>query len=520
MTKGPFFPRFIGLGLACLVLICLRAESQQLSSGGILIKGHIEAAQRGSVTIYYSGQELLLGPSEMIPLDAKGDFQCWLPKRSTTGYIFLRHGDSMGISLYCDQADSISIRWVETDPEGTIQIQTGNRSADEYFAARYKVITPIETGPEGKTDTCSSLHSLVEVVRRVYLREAAFLEKAGASLSAGQYDREARDIFYTNLDKIVNSRFFDDFDFYTAGSYITFPPFILQDKSFLHVRDSIYTVLTRQNTGATDTAMLKNLSVGLATNLKRGSWFPMGTDAFLTSFAYRLFLLHYVSHLCQVTYHYRLGKDIADVPAKYAAWLNSLIGDSRITNWLVAQAIQSLVAQSKPVMTREALEDQLAFLHDSTLKEELRGYRVSLAENLVVGSPAPDFYFLDAGHRLDSLSSLKGKYVYINFWDSHCGPCVRDILSFSKAVARKYGDKNVWFLFISLDGNDRTWAESLRKYQPVGINGRIAEGWGGGVVKDYLIMGVPRHVIVQPDGRILDGHAGDLYALLINDPFK
>ena len=47
------------------------------------------------------------------------------------------------------------------------------------------------------------------------------------------------------------------------------------------------------------------------------------------------------------------------------------------------------------------------------------------------------------GHKI-SLSSLRGKWVFINYWASWCGPCVDEIDEFNHFYAKKQSDVAVF----------------------------------------------------------------------------
>ena len=64
------------------------------------------------------------------------------------------------------------------------------------------------------------------------------------------------------------------------------------------------------------------------------------------------------------------------------------------------------------------------------------------------GTPAPDFILKNNNIEI-SLSDFKGKYVYLNFWNTQCKPCIDDI-KIIEELKTKFGD-NIEFINISTD---------------------------------------------------------------------
>ena len=72
------------------------------------------------------------------------------------------------------------------------------------------------------------------------------------------------------------------------------------------------------------------------------------------------------------------------------------------------------------------------------------------------GTPAPPLQFtqlLQAPPRTKTdWESLRGKVVVLEFWETHCGPCIAEIPHLSKLIAELDPAK---FQFISVDGDSQ-----------------------------------------------------------------
>ncbi|WP_346882068.1 TlpA disulfide reductase family protein [uncultured Algibacter sp.] len=107
-----------------------------------------------------------------------------------------------------------------------------------------------------------------------------------------------------------------------------------------------------------------------------------------------------------------------------------------------------------------------------------------------------------------SLEDLKGKYVYIDVWATWCGPCKMEI-PFLKEVEKQYHNKNIEFVSISVDKEvdyDK-WKTMITEKELSGIQLIADNDFKSTFVKDYKINGIPRFILIDPQGKIIDAEA-------------
>ncbi|MCC8173118.1 MAG: TlpA family protein disulfide reductase [Odoribacter sp.] len=133
----------------------------------------------------------------------------------------------------------------------------------------------------------------------------------------------------------------------------------------------------------------------------------------------------------------------------------------------------------------------------------------NLASKLVntnPNQPAVDFTYPDKDGNMVSLSDFKGKVVLIDAWATWCGPCLGEILHLKK-LEEEFHNQDVVFLGVSVDEqkNHGKWMKFIEDQQLKGVQ-VFANGWSK-IAKDYDIKGIPRFMVIDKKGNIVDVNA-------------
>lgn len=127
-------------------------------------------------------------------------------------------------------------------------------------------------------------------------------------------------------------------------------------------------------------------------------------------------------------------------------------------------------------------------------KRRFEANRQSIKE----GIEAPGFTLRDIGGKKLSLSSLRGKYVVLDFWGSWCGWCVKGFPDM-KAYYEKYKGK-LEMLGIDCNDTEEKWRAAVAQYELPWLHVRDDEQTDVRLL--YAVQGYPTKVVVDPDGRI------------------
>src|SRR5271169_2002056 len=76
-------------------------------------------------------------------------------------------------------------------------------------------------------------------------------------------------------------------------------------------------------------------------------------------------------------------------------------------------------------------------------------------ESVAAGKLAADFNLTDLGGNPISLSSLRGKVVFLNIWATWCGPCREEMPSIETLYEEFNKDPDFVMLAVSQDSGDR-----------------------------------------------------------------
>ncbi|MEJ8802347.1 TlpA disulfide reductase family protein [Pontibacter sp. H249] len=119
-----------------------------------------------------------------------------------------------------------------------------------------------------------------------------------------------------------------------------------------------------------------------------------------------------------------------------------------------------------------------------------------------VGQMAPDISLPTPNGATKSLSSLRGKYVLIDFWASWCGPCRVENPNVVK-MYNKYKGKGFEIFGVSLDQNREKWLGAIEKDKLTWPHVSDLKGWESSAAVLYNVTAIPQTVLIDPDGKII-----------------
>lgn len=129
-------------------------------------------------------------------------------------------------------------------------------------------------------------------------------------------------------------------------------------------------------------------------------------------------------------------------------------------------------------------------------------------EGMLEGNPAPVVVLQDTTGTDIPLAKLKGKYLYIDFWATWCGPCIAEMPALD-TLQHDYADADIAFLSISVDKekDKQKWKDFVAERQLKGVQVWVDEENSRVFTEAFNIKQIPRFVLLDPEGHIVNANA-------------
>ncbi|WP_303311592.1 TlpA disulfide reductase family protein [Hymenobacter sp. BT730] len=118
------------------------------------------------------------------------------------------------------------------------------------------------------------------------------------------------------------------------------------------------------------------------------------------------------------------------------------------------------------------------------------------------GVQAPEINLSAPDGKTVPLSSLRGKYVLLDFWASWCGPCRKENPNVVKAY-QKFKGKGFEIYSVSLDQNRDKWLKAIKDDNLTWTHVSDLKGWESAAGKSYGITSIPMSLLLDPQGKII-----------------
>lgn len=122
------------------------------------------------------------------------------------------------------------------------------------------------------------------------------------------------------------------------------------------------------------------------------------------------------------------------------------------------------------------------------------------------GKPFIDFDAETANGVSFTLSSLKGKYILLSFWNASCGPCRRE----NKKISGDYNrlKNKIAIVSFSTDKNKSAWLKASKDDNILWTNISDLKGSNGKIKTQYNVQAIPTSYLINKEGVIVEKFIG------------
>ena len=102
----------------------------------------------------------------------------------------------------------------------------------------------------------------------------------------------------------------------------------------------------------------------------------------------------------------------------------------------------------------------------------------------------------------------KDQPVLVDFFATWCGPCRAEIPHLKNLEKEMHG-KNIEFVSISMDPakDKERWKKFVTEKELGGVQLMADKDWNSQFVLDYTIQSIPRFILIDPNGKIVNADA-------------
>ena len=101
----------------------------------------------------------------------------------------------------------------------------------------------------------------------------------------------------------------------------------------------------------------------------------------------------------------------------------------------------------------------------------------------------------------EMMKAHKGRKIVIDYWASWCRDCIGGLPKV-KDLQKITKDKNVVYVFLSLDREEDKWKAAIDQYKINGEHFWIEAGWKNPLSNYVVLDWVPRYILINEEGKV------------------
>lgn len=149
------------------------------------------------------------------------------------------------------------------------------------------------------------------------------------------------------------------------------------------------------------------------------------------------------------------------------------------------------------------------YIVEPFLKEPLYAMYLEVKNRIEKSVMATDAYLkklenTSAKQLVDTIrSNNKGKVIYVDCWATWCGPCKAEMPN-SKKLAEELKDKDVAFVYLCIESEEKLWKANLTEFQLGGQHYLLSGAQSADLRSVFGIQGIPFYFLIDQNGTIVE----------------
>lgn len=440
------------------VLISCKQETDEKKDKETLITGEIENIRDENILIYYNNA------SRTLTANSEGFFKTEIDIAEPT-YVYFSNGMNNAV-FFANPGEEISFTGNYHQFIKTLIFDGSNENINEY------------------------LRKQLEIIHSAGLNTEQFMFAADANIFIASYNLLKKELM-DNLQNFKSGDLFENEDFSNIEKirlkYMPLP-LLLQYYS----RTKSQSEETNKSLTNLINSTLAELDINNSELLSIREYID-----FLSEYVHYLFMNKIIEEQLEIF-------TIEDYAEILFGIIDNEFSDEKILEEMYLNKVDEIV-NNYGVSGMNPYFDKLKEMTDN--KERLKPIQdiFDVWENVAPGKPSADFAFPDIDGNIYTLDDFKGKYLYIDVWATWCGPCIREIPHL-KELKKKYANRNIEIIAISVDENKTDWENYVNNQNLEGVQ-LYAGGWNNNFVQHFMITGIPRFILLDKEGMIIDANA-------------
>lgn len=170
------------------------------------------------------------------------------------------------------------------------------------------------------------------------------------------------------------------------------------------------------------------------------------------------------------------------------------------------QIVEELLERYNEVVTTPILEQQMSYFLEEARNQDSK---IITVEQLANNTELADI-FTEIGQE------HSGKVLYMDLWATWCKPCIQQF-PYSARLHDQLAERKVEFIYLCLGSNQDQWQSLIEKYSLKGSHYYLNEAEQNAITSEFGISGVPRYIVFDQQGIIVDKNADQPSSIEILD---